>query len=87
MALNDSWLKAANGRWREDEDLLRARREATSPGRGVKPPASEHSLTTPTVVCARFACAEGVRLAEAEGRAAKRSQEPERKYLSPLHIT
>ena len=25
----------------------------------------------------RFACAEGVRLAEAEGRAAKRSQEPE----------
>ena len=103
MALNDSWLKAANGRWREDEDLLRARREATSPGRGVKPPASEHSLTSPTVVCARFACAplvgirfadglsaggyEGVRLAEAEGRAAKRSQEPERKYLSPLHIT
>ena len=27
---------------------------------------------------------EGVRLAEAEGRAAKRSQEPERKYLSAL---
>ena len=40
---NDSRLKVANGRWREDEDLLRARREATSPGRGVKPPASEHS--------------------------------------------
>ena len=68
MALNDSWLKAANGRWREDEDLLRARREATSPGRGVKPPASEHSLTSPTVVCARFACAEGVRLPEREAR-------------------
>ena len=89
-------ILAANGRWREDEDLLRARRRrcacapligirfadglsaggyegvrsaderkrgafaqrksqepaATSPGRGVKPPASEHSPKSPTVVCA-----------------------------------
>ena len=39
----DNDTTTANGLWREDEGLLRARRrQATSPGRGVKPPARDH---------------------------------------------
>ena len=45
-------ILAANGFWREDEDLRRARRNATSPGRGVKPPARDHLPKSFQVVCA-----------------------------------
>ena len=41
-----------NGLRREDEGLLRARRDATCPGRGVKPPARDHSTKSFQVVCA-----------------------------------
>ena len=72
-------LPLALRRGREDRRLDSARCEATSPGPRLMPTDRTAKLKSPTVVCARFACAEGVRLAEAEGRAAKRSQEPERK--------
>ena len=50
----DNDTTTANGLWREDEGLLRARRrQATSPGRGVKPPARDHLPKSPTVVCAQ----------------------------------
>ena len=50
----DNDTTTANGLWREDEGLLRARRrQATSPGRTVNPPATDHSPKSPTVVCAQ----------------------------------